>query len=81
MNTVPSGTVIGYDAVSGEELFTEKNRATRFPDQTDALPQANDLYKASNGKTYLVVGVRKSSTEMTCEIDVREEPPTEIPPE
>lgn len=80
MNTVPSGTVIGYDAVSGEELFTEKNRATRFPDQTDALPQANDLYKASNGKTYRVVGVRKSSTEMTCEIDVREEPPTEIPP-
>jgi hypothetical protein len=74
MNTVPSGTVIGYDAVSGEKLFTETNRASRFPDQTGALPQANDLYQTSTGKNYRVVGVRKGSTETQCEMDVREEP-------
>lgn len=73
MKTVPSGTVVGYDVVSGKKLFTEKNRATRFPDQTDALPQANDLYHTLNGKTYRVVAVRKGSTETLCEMDVREE--------
>jgi hypothetical protein len=73
MNTVPSGTLIGYDADSGEKLFTETNRATRFPDQTNALPQANGLYNTLDGKTYRVVGVRKGSTEILCEMDVREE--------
>ena len=33
MKTVPSGTIVGYDAVSGDKLFTETNRATRFPDK------------------------------------------------
>ena len=73
MNTVPVGTIVGYDDVSGDKLFTETNRITRFPDQTDALPQANDLYETLNGKTYRVVGVRKGSTATRCEIDLREE--------
>jgi len=73
MKAVPSGTIIGYDVLSGQKLFTEPNRATRLTDQTDALPKANDLYTAS-GKRYRVVGVRAGSTETLCEIDVREEP-------
>jgi hypothetical protein len=73
MKTVPSGTIVGYDAASGEKLFTETNRATRFPDQTTALPHANDLY-STEGKTYRIVGVRKDSTETQYEIDVVEEP-------
>ena len=48
------------------------NRATRFPDQTYALPCANDLYVV-NGKKYRVVGIRKGSTETMCEMDVHEE--------
>jgi hypothetical protein len=72
--SVPSGTIIAYDYVSGQKLFTETNRATRFPDQTDALPQENHLY-AYNGKDYRILGVRKGSTEALCEIEVREEPP------
>jgi hypothetical protein len=72
MRTVPSGTVIGYDVVSGDKLFTETNRATRFPDQTFALPHVNDLY-ITNGKTYRVVRVRPDSTEILYKIDVREE--------
>jgi hypothetical protein len=72
MGTVPSGTVIGYDVVSGDKLFSETNRATRFPDQTSALPHVNDLY-VTNGKTYRVVRVRPDSTEMLYKIDVREE--------
>ena len=72
MKTVPSGTIVGYDAVSGDKLFTETNRATRFPNQTFALPHANDTY-AVNGKTYRVVRVRPDSTELLYKIDVREE--------
>lgn len=71
---VPSGTIVGYDVESGKKLFTETNRATRFPDETDALPRAGDLYEVS-GKNYRIVGVRKGSTERLCEVDVREEPP------
>jgi hypothetical protein len=70
--TVPAGTVIGYDADSGEKLFTEINRATRRSDQTITLPQVNEIH-IFNGKTYRIVGVRKGSTETLCEIDVREE--------
>ena len=55
-----------------KELFTVTNRATRFPDQTYALPCANDLYVV-NGKKYRVVGIRKGSTETMCEMDVHEE--------
>jgi hypothetical protein len=73
MRTVPSGTIVGYDAASGERLFTEANRATRFPDQTLALPHANNLYTAGD-KTYRIAGVRKGSTETRWEIDVIEEP-------
>jgi hypothetical protein len=73
MNTVPAGTVIGYDADSGEKLFTEINRATRRSDQTITLPQVNEIH-TFNGKTYRIVGVRKGSIETLCEIDVREEP-------
>ncbi len=72
MNTAPSGAIVGYEVISGEKLFTEANRVTRFPDGTSALPYANLLYTV-NDKTYRVVGVRKGSTEMVCEIDVREE--------
>ena len=72
MATIPSGTIVGYDSGSGKELFTVTNRATRFPDQTYALPCANDLYVV-NGKKYRVVGIRKGSTETMCEMDVHEE--------
>jgi hypothetical protein len=72
MKTVPPGTIIGYDVVSGDKLFTETNRATRFPDRTYALPRANDSYTV-NGKTYRVVSVRSDSTEILYKIDVREE--------
>lgn len=67
------GTIIGYDVVSGERLITETNRVTRFPDGTNALPHKNRLYVV-NDKAYLVVGVRKDSTETLWKIDVREEP-------
>ena len=72
MKTVPSGTIIGYDVVSGDKLFTETNRATRFPDQTSALPHPNDSYTV-NGKTYRIVSVRPDSTEILYKIVVREE--------
>jgi hypothetical protein len=72
MKTVPPGTIIGYDVVSGDKLFTETNRATRFPDRTYALPHANDSYTV-NGKTYRIVSVRSDSTEILYKIDVREE--------
>ena len=72
---VSSGTVIGYDAVSGVKLFTEINRPIRMNDEPNTLPIANSLYDTLGGKTYRVVGVRKASTELLCEIDVREEPP------
>jgi hypothetical protein len=75
MNTVPSGTVIGYDVVSGKELFSERNRATRFPDQTSALPKPNDTYTV-DGKNYRIIGVRADSTELVYKIDVREEEPS-----
>jgi len=72
MNTVPPGTIIGYNAVSGEELFTQTNRATRFPDQAYALPHVNDRYE-TNGKNYRIVRVHSDSTEILYKIDVREE--------
>ena len=72
MNTVPSGTIIGYDAESGDESFIERNRATRCPDQTSALPHANDSY-LTNGKTYRIVGVRSDSTQAMYKMDVRQE--------
>jgi hypothetical protein len=74
MNTVPTHTVIGYDADSGKKLFTEANRASRTAQEPDTLPRANHVYVAGNGKTYRVIGVRKGSTETLVEIDVREEP-------
>jgi hypothetical protein len=78
-NTVSVGTIVGYDFKSGKKLFTEPNRVTRFPDQTLALPHADDLY-LSNGKNYRVVGVRAGSTEIAWEIEVREEtdPPSSL---
>jgi hypothetical protein len=72
--SVPSGTIIGYDSVTGEKLFTDTNRATRLNDEPDTLPRENDTYRALNDKVYRVVGVRKGSTELQCEIDVREDP-------
>jgi hypothetical protein len=71
---VPSGTVISYDAASGVKLFAEINRPIRTNDEPNTLPIANSLYDTLDGKTYRVVGVRKGSTELLCEIDVREEP-------
>lgn len=72
MKTVLPGTIIGYDVVSGHKLFTDTNRATRFPDQTYALPLTNDNYTV-NGKTYRVVSVHSDSTEILYKIDVLEE--------
>jgi hypothetical protein len=55
MKIVPSGTVIGYDAESGEKLFTEINRASNFPDEISTLPLPNRLYMVDD-KKYRVVG-------------------------
>ena len=75
MKTVPAGILIAYDADTGKKLFSELNRATRWPDGTDALPNAQSFY-AHDNKNYRVVGVREGSTETLCEIDVREESST-----
>ena len=71
MKTVPAGILIAYDADTGKKLFTELNRATRWPDGTSSLPHARALYLHDNN--YRIVGVREGSTETIWEIDVREE--------
>jgi len=72
MKTVPAGILIAYDADTGKKLFTELNRATRWPDGTSSLPHARALYLHDN-KNYRIVGVREGSTETIWEIDVHEE--------
>lgn len=70
MNVEITGTLVGYDADSGEKLFTEVNRLLKAADKTSTLPLPEDSY-FTGGKNYRVVGVRRSSTEAHYEIDVK----------
>ena len=72
MNVETTGTLVGYDAESGEKLFTEMNRPVKATDKTSIFPLRGDSYY-TGGKKYRVVGVRRSSTEAHYEIDVRED--------
>jgi hypothetical protein len=73
MNVVRTGTLIGYDADSGTNLFTHSNRPVSRSDNRSALPIARDIFHV-NGNRYRAVGVRVGSTATNYEIDVREEP-------
>lgn len=72
MPIVQSGTVIGYDAATGAELFVHPNRAIRLTDGSSSLPIAGTIY-AFYDKRYRVLGVRVGSTETVYKIDVEEE--------
>ena len=73
MNVVTTGTLVGYEGVSGQKLFTHMNRPIRLADGASSLPLARDIFIAGE-KQYRVIGVRRTSTEILYEIDVREEP-------
>jgi hypothetical protein len=70
MSFEATGTLVGYDADNGEKLFTHNNRAILCNDKTSSLPLAGSTFEA-NGKRYQIVGVRKGSTEIYYEVDVR----------
>jgi hypothetical protein len=77
--TAQMGTIVGYDCITGAELFTEANRVTTNPDQTYALPKAGDYYRASDDKNYFIVGIRNTSTAALWQMDVLEELPAQEP--
>jgi len=66
---IPSGTIIGYHAETGEKLFEHTNRATRDPSGKTTIPSAGEHYQ-TGGKYYLIVGIRKGSAETLCLMDV-----------
>jgi hypothetical protein len=72
MRTTETATVIGYDADSGKQLFVYPNCVTHDFRGANALPHKGQTFE-SHGKTYRIVGVRKSSTFTKWEVDVREE--------
>lgn len=69
MPTVQTGTLVGYDAETGIELFRHINRPTHSREGASCLPVAHDTVVADQIR-YRVIGVRKSSTESLWEIDV-----------
>ncbi len=73
MPTVPTTTIVGYDVDSGKQLFTHPNVPVRDYKGNSSLPRVNQIYKSSFND-YLVIRVRRSSTETLWEIDVRVEP-------
>jgi len=66
-----TGTIVGYDAESGEKLFTHVNREVER-NGISTLPYAGGFHD-SYDKRYRVVRVRAGSTEELYEIDVKEE--------
>lgn len=73
MGTVQTVTMIGYDAESGEVLFTYSNMPSKSHDGKYNLPGAGQLIN-HNDRIYRVIGVRKTSTETNWELDLQEEP-------
>jgi hypothetical protein len=78
-NSAPTGTIIGYDPLTGEVLFTETNRVLTNPDQTFTLPRAGDNYQTTDDKNYFILGIRDTSTLERWEMDVWEEMPAQEP--
>ncbi len=68
--TIPTTTIVGYDAVSGDRLFEHGNVACTDRNGVTDYPTANMLYMIGD-ETYRIKGVRDTSKWETWEIDVQ----------